>query len=287
MKLKIPCRMLRTMLIHCYANCAAVLGQGAYVRGKRLYKQWKHEFTFPTPEMILLKTILHSDDIVFDLGANIGEFTYALSTLISHGKIYSFEPQRVPFATLKGVCRKIGNAYPCNVGLSSSQCELKLYIPIVNGQVSPTEASLDSHFNDFTGYERRSKATGQIVETVRMTTLDAFLTNKAINRLDFVKIDVEGHELEVLKGASVECLRKQRPIFLIEVFPYVHQGHFDQVCSCLAQYDYIPLVISSQADRLEPLDRENLNNSPGFNYFFVPQEKTERVSQLLSESTSC
>ena len=251
------------------------------IKGKQLYRQWEIGFSCTIPEMTFLKGIVRSDDIVFDVGANIGEFTFFLSTIVLDGVIHAFEPQLKPFRVLRGVCHNIRNAHAHMMGFSSSSGEATLFIPIIDGHASPSEASVDPHFNDFSGYERRPKATGSVTETIQLITLDEFFEREALDRLDFAKIDVEGHELEILRGGSRVCLKKQRPVFLIEVFPYVYKGYWEAVCEYLATHDYVALVLTGDGFSLEPLTLRNANNSPGFNYFFVPHEKTKQISHLL------
>lgn len=257
----------------------------SFLQGRRLYKQWQQQGISSIPEMDILRLILNSDDIVFDIGANIGEFTFFLSTIVSDGLIYAFEPQKKPFKMLRAVSMNMKAVVPNNKGFSSSTGETTLFIPIVEGFVSHTEASLDPRFNDYSGYERRTKSKNSIQETIRLTTLDDFCETNFLDRLDFIKVDVEGHELEILNGGSRICLRKYRPIMLIEIFPYVYQGHFENVCKFFKFHDYRGFVISKSKDRVEPLTKINLKNSQGFNYFFVPQEKTsEFLYRIESKS---
>jgi FkbM family methyltransferase len=218
---------------------------------------------------------------VLDVGANIGEFSFFLSTVVTDGAIHAFEPQRKPFGTLRGVCSRTANAHPHNVGLSSSPGEATLFVPIVRGHPPPPEASLDPHFNDFTGYERRPKSTGSQAEPVRLTTLDDFCKTEGLDRLDFVKIDVEGHELEVAKGGEDVCLCEFRPILLMEVFPYAYNRHLEAVCGYLASRGYVGMVLSSQGAEANPLTRENAHESPGHNYLFLPREKVANAMSLI------
>ena len=246
------------------------------LQARRLYKQWRHNNISSIPEMGILKQILNSDDIVFDIGANIGEFSFFLSTIVSDGSIYAFEPQIKPFRVLQSVCRNMKAVVSYNQGFSSSSGQATLFIPIVNGHGSPPEASMDPNFNDFSGYEKRPKSTGSLQETIRLTTLDEFCETNFIDRLAFIKIDVEGHELEILKGGTRTCLGMYRPVFLIEIFPYVYQGHFENVCEYIKRYDYVGYVMSNSDAGVEPLTIHNVRNSVGFNYFFVPREKTSK-----------
>src|SRR5258708_3621000 len=67
------------------------------------------------------------------------------------------------------------------------------------------------------------KHRGRLVSTqgASVDTLDHFVAHQAINRLDLIKLDVDGHELPVLRGGR-EALKKYRPILVMEMSPYVH-----------------------------------------------------------------
>lgn len=253
-----------------------------FVHGRRIYSQWERTFNHVIPEMYILSLLLKSDDCIFDVGAHIGEFTFYLSKIVTKGALYAFEPQRKPYNILRGVCSKIRNAYAYNLGLSSSSGIATLFIPIVNGRVSDSEASLDLHFNDFTDWERRPKSSKSLQERILLTTIDEFCATMAIEKLDFLKIDVEGHELEVLKGGERTCFRRYRPVFLIEVFPYVYPGHFQEVCQYMKLHDYTGFVISTDGTSLEPLTLQNVRNSPGYNYWFMPVERMNRILDRIA-----
>ena len=258
-----------------------LVNQRSFVEGVRLYRKWRKGFTCSIPEMEFLRQIVRNGDTVFDVGANVGEFSFFLSTIVAEGLIHCFEPQRKPFSVLQGVCYNLENTHPHKMGFSSSSGETTLFIPIVNGHVSPAEASLDPHLNSFAGPERRPKASESIAETVQMTTLDGFIERGALHRLDFVKVDVEGHELEVLKGGSRICLQELRPLFLIEIFPYVYDGHFETVCKYLENHRYIGFVLTPDGSSLQPLTPQNAYDNPGYNFFFVPHERTTQLTHCL------
>jgi hypothetical protein len=113
-----------------------------------------------------------------------------------------------------------------------------------------------------------------------MTTLDEFIETKCIRKLDFAKIDVEGHELEVLKGGSHICLRRLRPLFLMEVFPYVYKGHFDALCEHMASHSYAGFMLTEDGCGLQTLALTNADRNSGYNYFFIPSERLGRIAHL-------
>jgi len=173
--------------------------------GKYLNIAWNKKFIPSEDKMFLLKYFLKSNTIAFDIGANVGEFSYFLSTIVKEGKIYSFEPQKMVFNVLRGSLMKIRNIHLHNLALSNHTGNSTIHIPIIKGHLSTCEASLDLHFNDYSGYERIKKSEKYISEGIKSATLDDFCDTNEINRIDFIKCDTEGHEFEVLQG-SEKCL---------------------------------------------------------------------------------
>ncbi len=263
---------VRNKLIHILNKFPSRSKTFQFSHGKSLYTKWNEKFVPSEEEMFLLKYFLKPDDIVFDIGAYIGQFSYFLSTIIKKGEIYSFEPQKKVFTVLRGSLKKIRNAHLYNLALSDHIGGSTIYIPIVKGHLSSSEASLDPHFNDFSGYKRVKKSNKYVKKKIRLITLDCFCDKNKVSRVDFIKCDVEGHELEVLRGAR-KCISKFRPILLIEIFPYVYEDHFGNVCDYLKKLNYVGYVSSENKDKVCDLNGETLKNSKGFNYFFVPKDK--------------
>jgi FkbM family methyltransferase len=99
-----------------------------------------------------------------------------------------------------------GNIQVIPIGLSSGTAELSLFIPIVDEKPLTGWASLNP--------DNLPGAARHIARPSHVATLDSF----GLDQVTFVKIDVEGHELEVLRGGE-QTLARWRPMLLIEVKP--------------------------------------------------------------------
>lgn len=145
-------------------------------------------------ELFFLKKSLINTRVVFDVGANVGEWTKLVLNINYNLDIHCFEPSQATFQRLTA------NHFPVNVtcnpfGLGSSDEERLLYI-----------------FEDGSGnnslYQRHGLEDGwglapqMDTETIRLMPLDQYCENKKIQSIDLLKVDVEGHELEVFKGAT-------------------------------------------------------------------------------------
>lgn len=148
--------------------------------------------------------------IVLDIGANIGTHSLGLRSLIECGEIHAFEAQRIIFNMLAGsvAINAIENVYVHHLAVGDREGRIEIPSfdyskPLNFGSVEfgPTQTEkLDQ--------PRQQKADP---EFVRMTTIDAM----EFPRVDLMKIDVEGMELAVLRGAEF-CIAQHRPIMYVE-----------------------------------------------------------------------
>jgi len=129
---------------------------------------------------------------IFDVGANIGEWTKLASGIMPEARIYSFEPSRNTFETLlkEDFSKQVG-LY--NIGLGERN-EIKDFFIHINN------STLNSVFSR--NIKEESSKQGARVEKVKFETLDSFCIKNNINNISFLKIDTEGNELSVLKGAE-------------------------------------------------------------------------------------
>lgn len=151
-------------------------------------------------EVKLFRRLCREGSIVVEIGANIGTHTLALSEIVGKtGRVYAYEPQRIVFQTL---C--------ANVALNSLEnveC-FQTAVSDENGFLFLPDIRYDIAGN-FGGVEIDQSSDGN---KVTVSTLDELLD---IPRLDFLKIDVEGMEQKVLKGAQ-NLLEKYHPILYVE-----------------------------------------------------------------------
>ena len=141
-------------------------------------------------DYILSKSNDGSQRIIFDVGANIGEYSeMILKREDSNVLIYAFEPAKITFQTLvknQNLIKVIKE----NIGLGSSEGEMKLYR---QSESSPLASVFQ---RDFKGQRF------EVFDIVKIETIDIFCLERDIEKIHFAKIDVEGFEMEVLKGAE-------------------------------------------------------------------------------------
>jgi FkbM family methyltransferase len=131
--------------------------------------------------------------LAFDIGANKGEYTNLLANEIKNIKIFSFEPHPKTFEVLFNNCKQT-NVKLFNCALSSKEGELELFD--YESKDGSTHASLNAEI--FSTIHNSSV----VSHKVNVSTVDIICHQNSITEIDFLKIDVEGYELDVLKGAE-------------------------------------------------------------------------------------
>lgn len=143
--------------------------------------------------------------IVFDVGANIGDYSIAVNSIFGErAQVYCFEPSKETFALLKENLRNYKNTKLYNLGLGQENTQTILY----SDKKGSGLASL---------YNRKLEYHGIIMgerENVAIRRLDDFCRENNIEHIHFLKMDVEGNELNVLRGA--EGMIKSRAVDYIQ-----------------------------------------------------------------------
>ncbi len=153
-----------------------------------------------------LEKNVHPGMRVVDIGANHGLFTLLLSRLVGpSGQVLAFEPDPELFRTLEGNCRAnyAGNVHLHNVGLGSRAGQSVLYRSLFNAGDNRLATGLPE------GSFRQ--------EIVSIVTLDEIAGREPI---DFIKMDVQGWEWEVLQGMRSVIAGSPAIRILLEFWPY-------------------------------------------------------------------
>ena len=171
----------------------------------------------PMGQHVLLPLIVHIGDTVFDVGANTGQFTLPLARLVgARGRVHSFEPISGTFSELEMNVRReeLSSRVILNqLALGESARMATFTIP----QEKPTQATLVPHDTEsWANYQ--TERTKYVTETCKVITLDDYVKENKIGDISFLKCDVEGGELQVLKGGTGVLRNPNPPILMLEVF---------------------------------------------------------------------
>jgi FkbM family methyltransferase len=167
--------------------------------------------------MNLMAQTISRDDVCLDIGANVGVHTLVMADLAPDGMVHAFEASSTNYHFMATNINSNGfdNIRPYHLGLSNSVGDKEFY-----------------YLSDFAGCSfaqdtDRSEDVASIIqsawgapwryvkEKVRFTTLDEWMRNANIERVDFIKLDVEGSEKQVILGGDA-MLSRYNPTLITE-----------------------------------------------------------------------
>jgi FkbM family methyltransferase len=132
--------------------------------------------------------------VLFDVGANKGEITNQLYAVFPAASIHAFEPIAASYLSLKANCRQ-SNFKLNNIGLGIDPGKIAMY--------HYNDGFTNQHATVFpevlTALHKKEKI---VQEEITLDTVDNYCRENGISKIDFLKIDTEGNELNVLKGAQ-------------------------------------------------------------------------------------
>ena len=199
------------------------------------------------PELLWLKDILPQKAVFLDVGAGIGNYVYYLDYILFPENIFAFEPNKKLYKKLKKLFPKI-NFEP--LALSDKTETSTLSFPIIDTEELFEKATLKeiSPENEYT------KIYSQKTQSMR---LDDWIKSKEISRLDFIKIDIIGQELNLLNGAK-ETINHYKPTLMIKIEQEFHQENIWEVISKIKNLGYIAHYLHREKFCLEILTSDIL-----------------------------
>lgn len=217
---------------------------------------------FIEPELEYICSILNQSDEIIDIGANYGHFSTILSNYVSDGKVYAFEPIPFTFRVNQKIIKtlKIPNIELYNKGVGEKATTLEFTIPKLDFGGLNTGLA---HIKRKGDKDEMEQVNAEII------AIDEFLKNK-LNRLSFIKIDIEGTELFALKGLE-QTIKKFKPTIMIEVsVPFLQHYNIKQedlIDFVENKIGYTFYIYNSSDKTLKKYDGKLMNS----NYFLLPK----------------
>jgi FkbM family methyltransferase len=181
------------------------LDRSAYLGGLLYWRGYQE-----LGELRLLNRILSPEMVVFDVGANQGEYAVFMAKRVMRGRLLAFEPVPLIYQQLTQniELNSFSNVITFNYGLMDEIGDRPMY--------TSDDHEIHGSFNEGLASVFASDYRRDPVAQLSFRTLDAVVEEQKLSRIDLIKIDVEGAELYVLQGA-LETLRRYHPLLLIEV----------------------------------------------------------------------
>src|SRR4029453_12580750 len=234
----------------------------------RRNRTWaKHE-----PETPYLADLLSGAPVCLHVGASDGRHSYVMTQVAPKARIYAFEPSAFAYEVLKPcmagphIARQVT---PIHAAVADRPGELLLVTPKkTSGRMGRAYAYVAEARPE--GPARPDlEDTGMEVQPTPVVTLDAFCAERGIERVDFIRMDIEGAELKALMGA-VTILDRDHPHVLLEIHPAMLEARFgatgDAVLDLFRDRGYRMFALNG--DRLE--ERTTLvEGLPWKDYFFI------------------
>lgn len=169
------------------------------------YSDWVRSTPFATYDSdlsFMMKNYLEEDSIYFDVGANIGATVIPISKYLKYGSAYAFEPScAYKYLEQNIENNSLTNVKGFNIALGEQQGEVNFK---TNDCLAQSYCITDIRYLKEENFDR-----------VKVEKLDDIVQKENIKKVDFIKIDVEGYESNVLKGCD-DIIEKYNPIFYVE-----------------------------------------------------------------------
>ena len=155
--------------------------------------------------LVLLESLFKamSPGVILDVGANIGNHTLMFSRYAQ--RVLAFEPGHRAFGVLQQnlAANGLDHVTALNVGLSDTDATQTLYVEL-SGNLGESSLTLQNLTSD-----------QYLEDTIALRVGDAVVAEQGVGQVDFIKIDVEGHEQAVIQGLR-QTIRSSRPVVLME-----------------------------------------------------------------------
>jgi FkbM family methyltransferase len=205
-----------------------------------------------------------TSSVILDIGANTGIYAMVAKTVNKQAKVYAFEPVQRVFKKLeKNIALNNYDILAFEKAVSNNTGTAIIYDTDAKHTFSVT---VNKNMSD--------DLTQSFIETViEIITLDSFIKENNIEKIDLIKIDVETHEPEVLEGFR-ENIQKFKPTLLIEI---LNNDIANKIQSLVAGMDYLYFNID-ELGGVRQVDR--LTKSDYYNYLICSKKVAEELILL-------
>jgi FkbM family methyltransferase len=211
----------------------------------------------------MVRELIKADFTVVDIGANLGYFSKNFARLANKGKIISIEPVPVFFETLKRFMKKFNHVELYNVALGNEVGTITMVLPETNGMIRTGLPHIAE------SEEEKKKHRTQEVAIVKGSEL-----LKDLDRLDYIKCDIEGYELNVFQELK-SVLQKHKPYVQIEIA----EKNLTEMLELFCELGYTQFGIKD-FKFIQELGKQHEEGD----FFFVPEDRLAVFKKQFSLS---
>lgn len=235
-------------------------------------------------EAKLLRAVDFKDSVMLDVGANLGFYSAALEDIFGPEKIHLFEPLPELYQKLK---YRFRNSKVFDIALSNTTGRQEISVPLINGKLYKTRATLNDH--------NETDQTGSEKFEINLRPLDAIVQAEIEGPIGLLKIDVEGHELQVIEGAT-GTINRHQPLMLVEIEARHHRYPIEEIFRQIENLGYSGFFVDIAEYMIKPVSEfdtqrdqnESFLKSRSFgrylnNFFFFPDAQKAELVSLISD----
>jgi FkbM family methyltransferase len=241
---------------------------------------------FAEPELAIVPHAARAGETVLDLGANLGMYLPALSTVVGEtGTVYAFEPIPYTFRTLTHVktLLRLRNVMLVPKGCADTDARVTFEVPVQgSGAAATGQAYLGRRNDGRAGWERQVRWTRTEPVEADVVKLDSFLSDAS--DISLIKADIEGAELLAFHGA-VKLIERWLPTVICEINPWFLDGFglgLHDLLGFFSDRQYVLYKLDDGDRRLRTVaEAAGLEED---NYVFVHPKRLARLDVILASS---
>jgi len=206
---------------------------------------------FEKKELAQCQKYISESSTVLDIGANIGTHSIYFSSLAKNGYVLAFEPSIKTFCLLAKNVADVPNIIPINLAATDE------------GKIADFSEASDNAYSSLKDTQRKEVFR---IRKAPCMKIDDVVTGLALEHIDFIKIDVEGLEFNVLRGLQKVILRDQ-PVIFCEIYQGKNSNQRpNETVRFLLERGYQAYVM-----RNGMLTDYEHHDDAYYNYFFLPK----------------
>ena len=213
-------------------------------------------------EMRVLKDIVDKSKASIDIGVYRGVYAFHLASLSKF--VYAFEANSLLHSRLISAFENKKNVKVENLAISSASGHTDLRIPIRDDEA---EYDVEQKYQLGTATIHNNNDLGEqkyhTIKNIKKITLDEYDFN---HKVGFVKIDVEGHELDVIRGAT-NFLKSNKPVLLVEIEEQHTGMDPNSIISEINDFGYGCFYVNEEYEIKPLVDAQSIKNN---NFIFLP-----------------